>query len=454
MKITVPSVARRLPPVLAAEKTGFGGTPHPQNPLTDLAAFPVLTEEVGFPPSPLARSGSITPSAPGVSGTGGLGQAAANAIADVLGWKTKPNDPKAFLGALTQSFELTEFEGHIESKWIQRSYATQTDLSGGISGAQASLYTRARFALDESLPLLDGLTPLDPNVDLEEAEAARQVVRAQMTELVNEFAFLSGPRISRVNQYFLLLLGQILPVPPITSPPTIETDPDKITGNLGNLRSVFGLATIVYPTGSLVGSVSDLINTIQDEQNVTNFRVLSDYLTSLAQSWVSNYQFFVLGGNQPFFGTQLVLISRQLQVVAEMVDELRFVLDSVFLGPAERQTIQLNFDPLVTPNTPPIFLEDLLVWIQNLATVEGPNMIQGSGKFGVAQVVQIATAQNTMIIGMATPGGLTGPLPPAFAAPRVKIAIINLQTQLTQLISVTQPAQLTTLPTGPFPLTQ
>jgi hypothetical protein len=417
-------------------KMSSGGTPHPQSPLTDLAAFPVLTEEVGFPPSPLARSGTAPGGAPGVSGTGGLGQAAAKAIADVLGWKTKPNDPKAFLGALTQSFELTEFEGHIESKWVQRSYAVQTDLSGGISGAQASLYTRARYAMDESLPLLDGLTPLDPDVDLEEAEAARQVVRSQIIELVNEFAFSSGPRISRVNQYFLLLLNQSIPDLPPTTPPIILTDPDKIEGNLGNLRDIFGVETIVYPANT----VNDLINTIEDEQNVTNYRILSDYLTSLAQSWVTNYQFFVLGGAQVFFGTQLVLISRQLQVVAEMVDELRFVLDSVFLGPAERQTIQLNL-------TPPIFLEDLLVWVENLATVEGPNLIQGSGKFGVAQVVQIATKQRGLIQGITLLPPVS--LPPAFAAPRVTIAVINLQVQLSQLIALTTPAQLTPLPVSP-----
>jgi hypothetical protein len=429
-------------------KSGGGspGVPNPQSPLTDLAAFPVLTEEVGFPPSPLAKSGGTTSGGYGAPGASGLGQTAAKAIADVLGWKTKPNDPKAFLGALTQSFTLTEVEGRVESKWMQRSYAVQTDLSGGISGAQASLYTRARYMLDQSLPLLDGLTPLDPDIDMEEAEAARQVVRSQMTELVNEFAFASGPRISRVNQYFSLLLGQNIPVP--AQPAfVITTDPDKVQGNLGNLRDVFGLATTVYKGG--VGAPNDLINTIGDEQDATNFRVLSDYMSSLAQSWVSNYQFFVLGSGQPFFGTQLVLISRQLQVVAEMVDEVRFVLDSVFLGPAERQTLQLTFASTGTPPTTPapIFLEDLLVWIENLATVEGPNLIQTSGKFGVAQVVAIANTQYGLVTGISNPPAT---LPPAFSAPRVKIAFMNLQVQLNQLVSITSPVSLTPLPSSPL----
>jgi hypothetical protein len=100
-----------------------------------------------------------------------------------------------------------------------------------------------------------------------------------------------------------------------------------------------------------------------------------------------------------------VLISRQLQVVAEMVDEVRFTMDSVFLGPAERQTIMLNY-----AGSAPMFLEDLLLWIQNLAMVEGPNNIQTSGKFGVTQVYQIATSQRNLVNGLSGQIGLS----PAF----------------------------------------
>src|SRR5580700_3790717 len=137
-------------------------------PLADLAAYPVLTEEVGFPPSPLARQpgGSA-----GVAGGAPLGQIAAKAVSDVLGWKVKPGDSKGFVGALTQSFTLTEVEGHVESKWSPRTYAVQTDLSGGITGAQASVYSRGKVALEQCLPLLDGLYPLDPEAIAEDVAA-------------------------------------------------------------------------------------------------------------------------------------------------------------------------------------------------------------------------------------------------------------------------------------------
>jgi hypothetical protein len=112
----------------------------------DIAAFSVLTEELGYAPSPLARpssgAGVMAPAAGGA-----LGQIAAKAVSDVLGWQAKP-DPKGFLGALNASFSLKEVDGHTEAIWTPRTYAIQTDLSG-ITGAQASVYQRAGDALDK-----------------------------------------------------------------------------------------------------------------------------------------------------------------------------------------------------------------------------------------------------------------------------------------------------------------
>src|SRR5215471_10775684 len=339
-----------------------------KDPLTDLAAYPILTEEIGYPPSPIR--GSSTAGAGASAGTTApLGQVVNQAVSDVLGWKFKAGDTKGFLSSLTQSFTLTEVEGHIESKWTPRTYVVQTDLSGGITGAQASVYSRGKEALDQSLPLLDGLYTLNPEADPEDVVALKAVVKSQFSELVNEFGFLGGPRISRVNQYFTLLL--IDADKGIFFPPLPDADPDKIGGTLGNLRDVLGLNF----------TTQDFVNSVTDEQNLSNFRILADYITSLAQSWINNLPFLGLNTTKPFFGTQLVLLSRQLSVVAESTDEVRFTLDSVFVGPAERQSTKLNY-PLV-PGLKSIFLEDLLSWIQNFATEEGPRLIQDGGKFGV-----------------------------------------------------------------------
>jgi hypothetical protein len=229
----------------------------------------------------------------------------------------------------------------------------------------------------------------------------------------------------------------------------VQTDPDRVGGTLGNLRDVFGLATLVYGGG--VGTPNTLVNTIDDEQDTTNFRVLSDYMTSLAQSWISNLPFFGLLTSTPFFGTQLVLISRQLSVAAEMVDELRFALDSVFIGPSERQTLEIQFptfDPATGLRDQPLFLEDLLLWIQSLVTEEAPSVIQSGGKFGVYQVLQVVTQLQRLITGAVSP--LNSDVPPAYFSPRVTIALQTLSDQLTELVSIVQPVATAQLPINPI----
>ena len=55
---------------------------------------------------------------------------------------------------------------------------------------------------------------------------------------------------------------------------------------------------------------------------------------SLAESWDAQREFFVRGSAvEPFLGTQLVLLSRDLEVIAESVHEAEFAMNSVFLGP-------------------------------------------------------------------------------------------------------------------------
>src|SRR5579862_3481375 len=113
-----PTPQRR--PVIITGTAAAATTQQARQPLTDLSAYPVLTEEVGYSPSPLARTGA--PPA-GTTGAPSLGQIVSKAVGEVLGWKIKPGDTKGFLGALTQSFTLTEVEGHVASKWTQRTYA-------------------------------------------------------------------------------------------------------------------------------------------------------------------------------------------------------------------------------------------------------------------------------------------------------------------------------------------
>jgi len=388
----------------------------------DAISYPVLTEEIGYRPSPV---GIPTGGGSGIFGSGGggggLGQVAAKAVSEVLGWKPNAADPKGFVGALTQAFTLTDVEGHVESTWTPRAYAVQTDLGGGITGAQASLYMRAKNALDSALPLLDGLYPLDPEADPEYVKALREMARSQMTEIVKELGTVGLPSILRIDTYFGILLGQNPAQLPATG---VTFDPDEITGTLGQLRDTYGI--------KFVGNKFN--NSVEDEQDITNFRVISDYMTSLMQSWIANRQFFFVNpGQQAFFGTQLVLISRQFTTIAETVNEVRFALDSVFIGPSERQTLLLRF----TDDTlAPMFLEDVLGEVERFFGNEASRLLRDGGKISVTNnILPVVQSLQHMVDQAHAPLNIDE-LPDGFKTARVHNALDDLQDQLEALIEL------------------
>ena len=129
-----------------------------------------------------------------------------------------------------------------------------------VSSAQASISTRAREAVGQAIPLLDALVPLKADAGAD-VEAIKAVIRKQMLALVEE---LGPPRVSRVGQIFRLLGGADIDQ-------VNRVDPNSIGGTLGTLRDQFGFTCSVE----------------EDEQSVTNFRVIADYITSLAQTWFS-----------------------------------------------------------------------------------------------------------------------------------------------------------------------
>jgi hypothetical protein len=389
----------------------------------DAVSYPILTEEIGYRPSPVGipvTGGGMPP-----GGGSSVGQVALKAVTDVLGWKANASDPKGFIGALTQPFTLTDVEGHVQSTWTPRTYAVQTDLGGGITGAQASLYLRAKDALDQSLSLLDGLYPLDPEADPEYVKSLREMARSQMTEIVKEFGVVGLPSILRIDTYFGILLGQN-PVDIINNGAAIQFDPDQVGGTLGTLRDTYGIFFANNPFN----------NSVEDEQDITNFRVISDYMTSLMQSWISNRSFFVLAPDQlAFFGTQLVLISRQFNVIVETVNEVRFALDSVFIGPSERQTLLLEFADL---SLSPMFLEDVLDEVEKFVSEEGPRLLRDGGKISVTNnILPVVQALQNMVEQAHNPTNINE-LPDGFSTQRVRNSLDDLQDQLGFLISLTE----------------
>jgi hypothetical protein len=398
----------------------------------DLQSYPVLTEEV-------PQGGMQRPSTTGTSGRSQLGQTADNAIREVLSWRTKSNDPKGFVTALTQAFALQEVEGHTEWTWTPRSYTVQTDL-GAVTGAQASIYARAKVALDQALPLLDGLYTLLPTVLQEDLDSIRQVVRSQFTALVNELGVVGGPRVPRVDQLFLLLLGN----------PGV-TDPEALTsGTLFILRSRFGLKR-------------QFVTTIEDEQNLTNYLILVDYILGLNQSWLNEKGFFSRNGGtrEPFFGTQLVLLSRALDVVAQSVRDCYFTMDSVFLGDAERQTTSLDFSDvtLLAPlpgetvpftfdhGTSSLFVAELLDWVDRASSEELPALLQDAGKDGIPSLGSVVDNLRHFVRGAIIPPQASPSIPPGYRTPRVQRALQELADQLDETFTLASKIKAPQFPT-------
>lgn len=333
--------------------------------LEEAVTYPFLTKEVGGY-SRASRSGDAA-----ASGGGALTRTAQAAVRDLLGWRYRTDDPKGFLAALNKAVDLTYVEGHLEPAWKSRPIMVQADL-GEVTGAQASIYERARVAVEHALPLLDALQPLRPDADDQNTESIRAIVRSSLTELLAELGNVAGPRIFRVNEYFSRLLGVS----------RFDTDffataqfrklvgePEKVKGALGEFATRFGLERA-------------LVLTVDEERNFTNFLIVVDYTTSLLQTWIAQKQFLERNDNtNKFLGTQLVRLSQMLNVIVESVHESYDAMDSVFFGPEERDVLEIEFD-----GEPRITVAELLAWVEHFAGVEGPQLIEESGKDGVEAV--------------------------------------------------------------------
>lgn len=320
----------------------------------DAVTYPILTRGVD------GYGGGRNGDSSGSPGGGSLTRTAQGAIRDLLGWRYRSSDPKGFVTALTKAVELKEVEGHTEWTWKARPLTVQADL-GEITGAQASIYSRAKVALEHSLPLLDNLEPLRPDADKEKTQSIRAMVRSGLTELVGELGVGSGPRLQRVDDYFTDLLGP--------NPNAQFARPEGVRGQLGELAKRFGL-------------VRGRVLTVVEELNFTNFLIVVDYTNSLFQTWQNQKAFLSRNGSSDkFLGTQLVRLAQTLAVIVESVHEAYDAMDSVFFGPEERQVAVLDF-----VGQQPITVAELLSWVEQFAAVEAPQMIEDCGKDGVISV--------------------------------------------------------------------
>lgn len=313
----------------------------------DKQSIPVVDVDQAFPTMVDRPAGTAT-------ATIDQGPAVRTVIRNVLGVRSRREDPKAFVDALTASFRLVKVEGHTESQYVPRGYAIQADL-GAVSGGQASLYRRATIARAEILRILDGLTTLRSDGDLDDMEAYRVIVRNSVQSLVDEMGLPGGPRVAMVDSYFAGLVGRG------------DTSPDKVTGQLGALRDRFGLT-------------DDNVNTIEEEGRRTAFWTLVDLVRDLRSAWRGQRKRFTGTEGSGFLGTELIHVSRLMDAAADQVEELEGVLDSVLIGAHERQTIPLDDKTNLT-------LDGLLSWLSTFLHDEGRRLAQDAGRDGIVSAL-------------------------------------------------------------------
>lgn len=325
-----------------------------RNSVDNLSGYPLLTSEMAPRSMPAAPGGDG-----GGHGNGGsFRRSIDGAIRDVLGRLPKASDTRSFLVALNQTFEVVHVEGHTEYRWNPRSFVGQTDLGGGVTGGQASLYTRAKAVEKNVLCLLDGLFPLREDADEELTQAARNIVHNEFEELVEELGVEGGPRRARVNGLLDLLFNREFHV-------NVDGVDTVARGHLEMLQLEYGLTT-------------SRVNTLDEENNVTNYIALRDYIESIRTGW-NSFEGTLFGKD---LGTRLVLLSRALSVAADSVEEANEAMDSVFVGMAERQVASFHDE-----KGQRVFVGELLSWITTFASEEAPNLVQSGGRRGVEAII-------------------------------------------------------------------
>ena len=392
--------------------------------------IPVVDVDQAFPAMPSI----VTSRSSGTSAGTDTSSAIQAAIRDVLGWRPRVEDPKAFVDALRSSFSLKVVEGHVESRYVPRGYAVQSDL-GAVTGGQASFYRRAQVSRTEILRLLDALTPLRTDFDSQDVEAYRGLVRGAVQSLVDELGASGGARLEMVDAYFRGLTG--------TERPDLLGSADGVAGQLGALRDRLGL-------------IDDNVNTVEEEGVRTAYWTLVDMVTDLQASWLAQRQRFGRVGG--FLGTDLIRLSRLMEAAADQVEELEAVLDSVLVPVTERRTIELNSDTGLT-------LDGLLSWLRSFLTTEGRRLAQDGGRDGIVSGLTptaIALLKNFKIsladrLGVDTTGAkavapdnqapqvhylpascCSCSLPSGMYAARVRIAVASLCRLLTDLARTAQ----------------
>jgi hypothetical protein len=332
-------------------------------------------------------------------------------LAEVLGWKGRPDDTAGFVAALKQAFEVKE-DGGVTTVKLRPRTVTPASLAA-VTGFRATVLAQAKGTTEQALALLEGLRPLLADADPQDVEAVRSTIRSRIVQIQEELAS-PNPRVDRLDVLFDSLVG-----------PLHSTEP----GLLVRLEEVLGLELAQAKT-------------IEEELTLTNALVLRSLLETLAFLYRDRRGSFLDEGDN-FLGSQLGLLSEELGLVVESVDELVEALESVAFGPAERRAANLNLAERS------LTLDDLLTWIDEFASDEGPALLRDGGRDMIGPVF-VPTLQRLRDLAAVAeePDGVEG-LTEAHRAGLVDLSFETLREHLDEALDITrriaQPGQAATV---------
>jgi hypothetical protein len=337
--------------------------------------------------------------APGPDGAGGGGGGGAPASGDaraiikqemraVLGRTPSGDDVTATLAALDRRFVARERNGVTQWEWTPGSYVGQNDVGAGVTGEQASLVAFAQRASDEIAPCVGELRALkSPCENPEAVEIARSGFRASWQSFVGSLGQEGGLPTARckvllkqAREQLATLgeeLGMLKPVP---------------AGGAGGAGRAAGAGR---PSGDRLDHAAisrAAVLTRDDEEQLTHFIIACDRVKAVSRA------FDELTGRTAVrdYGTAFTQLQRDLELLPELVADVRWALDSVDFGPDQREVQRVG------PGAASMTLEGVLQWAEDLAE-EGRSLLQDAGVRG-AELLQSRAAALHDVLAALEPG--------------------------------------------------
>jgi hypothetical protein len=328
------------------------------------AAYPILTS-----PGPDGGSGAGTP-----AGGGDARAIVQREWRNVLGRVPRDGDVAGMLAALDRRFVETDADGVDGWTYVPGSYVGQNDVGAGVTGAQASLASFANRVGEEIGTYVAEAQPLrmlDENP--EEVDIARAGFWASW-------------------QSFVASLGDEGGLPAARSAVLLRQAREQLVR--------FGIQLGMFEQGALEvvvsidgGSEIDAIRRIpisrefvltrDDEERLTNFLIVRDRVAAVARAFAET-----IGTDAvtPDYGMVFTWLQRDLDVLPELVRDVRWALDSVDFGLEQQEVCALQPDD---PNS--MTLASVLQWSEDLSD-EGRTLLQDGGVRGAAMLAERAAA--------------------------------------------------------------